>query len=259
MVLTHAWSICYLIKDWQGAYASYIICGGGRWMELLKTKRIQVLFKARLRGLPSEYQIQIFLRFFHLMSEQQTLASWRFNVHDLDWLVDSKHQYLTHAQLGYAFMGKYPYFQLYLEINIRSHPLTSAFPQRMDMIRTSMKVGGGNQLSVINEDPCGEHPMVVVHVWSQLALPQGIKLVGRQGWFRHSTYLPIKEFDTLLYNVPWLTRVGETVHRHITFDGIMATKPGVLTDWPWTPLGSFKVHSVFLSLKKNALMIESRY
>lgn len=30
-----------------------------------------------------------------------------------------------------------------------------------------------------------------------------------------------------------------------TFDGIMATKPGILTDWPWTPLGNFKVHYFF--------------
>ena len=31
----------------------------------------------------------------------------------------------------------------------------------------------------------------------------------------------------------------------------MATKPGILTDWPWTPLGRFKV----VSLKATALSL----
>lgn len=80
-----------------------------------------------------------------------------------------------------------------------------------------------------------------VHVWSKRG-PEGC-WEGRGGFV--IIHLPKSLMLFYIINLG-VTRIGERhTQSHITFDGIMATKPGILTDWPWTPLGSFKVNSVF--------------
>ncbi|KAG5387664.1 hypothetical protein IGI04_039134 [Brassica rapa subsp. trilocularis] len=90
-----------------------------------------------------------------------------------------------------------------------------------------------SQLSVINEDPCGKYRM------EEYMFGPGRALTGKWAGGKIGVGFVILHLPKSL--IPFYIMYSSAVTKNwSTFDGIMATKPGILTDWPWTPLGNFK-------------------
>ncbi|KAH0913756.1 hypothetical protein HID58_037077 [Brassica napus] len=88
-------------------------------------------------------------------------------------------------------------------------------------------------LSVINEDPCGKYRM------EEYMFGPGRALTGKWAGGKIGVGFVILHLPKSL--IPFYIMYSSAVTKNwSTFDGIMATKPGILTDWPWTPLGNFK-------------------